>query len=255
MKAAVFGLTLAWSSPVWAQCEDVDGDTVCDDVDNCPTVANSDQEDFDGDGVGDLCDVCIDAPNPDQRDVDGDGLGDACDLCPTLFEGAIADGTAAQQMDQDGDGVGDACDNCPTVANPAELSEDSDLLDAWFQPDFDGDGLGDVCDPCPENPGGTEQDADQDGIPDVCDNCATVGNADQEDLDADGVGDACDDCVMGTEEGCLGSQDTDLDESPDGTRAAGCGCNSQGGAPFLGALALTGLAVTRRRRSRRSRPA
>jgi hypothetical protein len=35
---------------------DTDGDGVCDDDDNCPDVANPDQEDSDGDGIGDACD-------------------------------------------------------------------------------------------------------------------------------------------------------------------------------------------------------
>jgi hypothetical protein len=35
---------------------DEDGDGVCDDVDNCPTVANSDQADLDADGQGNVCD-------------------------------------------------------------------------------------------------------------------------------------------------------------------------------------------------------
>jgi hypothetical protein len=35
---------------------DQDGDGICDDVDNCPTVSNSDQADLDNDGVGNVCD-------------------------------------------------------------------------------------------------------------------------------------------------------------------------------------------------------
>lgn len=35
---------------------DVDGDGICDDLDDCPDVANADQADLDGDGAGDVCD-------------------------------------------------------------------------------------------------------------------------------------------------------------------------------------------------------
>ena len=59
---------------------DADGDAVCGNVDNCPTVANADQTDTDADGVGDDCDNCSFIPNADQADSDGDGTGDACDL-------------------------------------------------------------------------------------------------------------------------------------------------------------------------------
>src|SRR5262249_52132051 len=37
---------------------DSDGDGVCDQKDDCPTVANADQSDADHDGVGDACDPC-----------------------------------------------------------------------------------------------------------------------------------------------------------------------------------------------------
>jgi hypothetical protein len=47
--------------PCAGQGGDTDGDGVCDDVDNCPDVANPDQSDADGDGIGDVCDSDITA--------------------------------------------------------------------------------------------------------------------------------------------------------------------------------------------------
>jgi hypothetical protein len=72
---------------------DRDGDGVPDLVDDCSTIADSDQSDVDGDGVGDLCDNCVDVANPrldspppspftttgGQRDDDADGFGNVCD--------------------------------------------------------------------------------------------------------------------------------------------------------------------------------
>ena len=74
----------------------IDGDGICDDVDNCPTVANPDQADSDADGVGNVCDNCTAVSNPrvaanftttnpwatltgGQRDDDHDGYGNKCD--------------------------------------------------------------------------------------------------------------------------------------------------------------------------------
>ena len=92
---------------------DADGDGICGDVDNCPSVANPDQKDSDGDGIGDACDNCPYTPNPDQKDSDGDGIGDACDNCPQTFN--------PDQADADGDGMGDACDVCPTDKEPPHI--------------------------------------------------------------------------------------------------------------------------------------
>ena len=37
---------------------DIDGDGICGDVDNCPGIANPLQEDSNSDGVGDACETC-----------------------------------------------------------------------------------------------------------------------------------------------------------------------------------------------------
>lgn len=50
--------------------------------DNCPLVANPEQEDSDPAGAdrqGDACDNCPTVPNLEQEDNDNDGIGDACD--------------------------------------------------------------------------------------------------------------------------------------------------------------------------------
>lgn len=72
--------------------DDADGDGICGNVDNCPTVANSSQADSDHDGVGDAC----------EPDNDGDGIKDSADNCP-LFANP-------DQADSDHDGAGDVCD-------------------------------------------------------------------------------------------------------------------------------------------------
>ena len=146
-----------WPSPpgypfYWVQgetqslecCPDLDGDGICEAVDNCPDDYNPGQEDPDGDGLGSACDNCPNNYNPDQVDTDGDGFADACDNCPADYN--------ASQADHDSDGLGDVCDVC-----------DNDP-----ENDADHDGFcGDV-DNCPyvANPG--QEDSDEDGTGDAC---------------------------------------------------------------------------------------
>ena len=57
---------------VSTECDDIDGDDVCDESDNCHATPNTNQTDFDGDGVGDVCD----------DDRDGDGVDNLFDSAP-----------------------------------------------------------------------------------------------------------------------------------------------------------------------------
>jgi hypothetical protein len=185
--------------------EDMDGDGIANQDDNCPKIGNEEQEDLDEDGTGDACDAdmdgdailntvdnCPEQANTPQADLDSDGAGDKCD------------------EDLDGDGFDNGTDNCPEVENPGQ--EDLDLDDAGdvCDEDLDGDGLDNSMDNCPATANEGQEDADLDSVGDACDNdadgdaipdgidnCPGITNPTQADSDNDGQGDPCDDDLDG----------------------------------------------------------
>lgn len=114
-----------------------DSDKIPDDLDNCPVVANPEQDDTDHDSLGDVCDDDIDndtlkndvevrhGTDPTRADTDGDGSSDKVDPHPLDF---------LNREDTDDDYIADVIDNCKRTSN----------VD---QKDLDNDGSGDACDP------------------------------------------------------------------------------------------------------------
>ncbi len=201
--------------------EDRDGDTILNDVDNCPDDANTDQLNTDNDAEGDVCDDdddndgvldgadnCPIVANPDQANLDEDADGDACDgdidgdtvadgsdNCPTVAnqDQADLDGDLTGNVcddDADNDDILDAVDNCDLVPNADQTDTDEDDVGNACDDDDDNDGEPDITDNCP-GLANDQTNSDTDILGDACDNCVNVANSDQSDADGDGVGNAC----------------------------------------------------------------
>jgi len=198
---------------------DADGDTIADDDDNCPDVANTGQENTDGDSEGDACD----------SDDDNDGITDNFpDNCPrnsqtgwtstrdfndpassTDWDNDGCKDDHPEDMDDDNDGVTDASDSCPRTSyappRPTWVSESSTDMDGDGCRDSDeddnddGDAFDDSFDDCPTYYGTSTQgeegcaDSDQDTWSDSTDDCPLeFGNSTSNDVngcpDTDGDG-------------------------------------------------------------------
>ena len=80
---------------------DSDGDDVVDAEDNCPFASN-DQADGDSDGRGNACDNCPTVANFQQDDVDGNDIGDACEArLPPGTEICIGTSAATSHLKSD----------------------------------------------------------------------------------------------------------------------------------------------------------
>ena len=86
--------TSAAASATLTVDDDIDNDTILDAVDNCPSIANTDQADLDNDGLGNACD----------NDSDNDQMPDDYEIANGLDPLNSLD----QQGDPDGDGFTNA---------------------------------------------------------------------------------------------------------------------------------------------------
>jgi len=136
---------------MWAIGADSDGDGVADSSDNCPQIANPNQEDIDGDNTGDVCDPDIDGDNllNDMDNCDGPTVNwDSGDISLDMDQDGCHD--ASEDDDDDGDGVDDVDDGCSGTSFKQQWSSNS-------ASDHDSDGCHDTDE---------DDDDDNDGIDD-----------------------------------------------------------------------------------------
>ncbi len=118
----VNGSSAARSLPDRVPGPNMDNDQLADHLDNCPTLANSDQANEDNDSLGDVC-----------EDADDDKIFDGIDNCPADFN--------PQQENVNNDGEGDACETDAAqrpatggVMDPIVIPGEESLSLAWTNP-------------------------------------------------------------------------------------------------------------------------
>jgi hypothetical protein len=117
----------------YRKLEDVDGDGVSDNLDQCPNMAGTKYTDgcpdADGDKVSDDEDECPNDAGTKQTlgcpDSDGDRVADKYDLCPDTY----GDKKLVGCPDSDGDGAHDGIDKCPEVAGEVQYQGCMEALD------------------------------------------------------------------------------------------------------------------------------
>ncbi len=126
--------------------DDLDGDGIINNEDNCPETSNANQEDLDGDSIGDVCD----------NDIDGDGVlnvneqvdnTDPRNNCSYIEENITEIVTSLPDCDSDGiENIIDKDDDNDGISDEIETNSDFDLdgIPNSIDLDSDNDGCFDV---------------------------------------------------------------------------------------------------------------